>query len=208
MKNVKAVIFDLDGVLCSTDRYHFAAWKQLADRLGIYFDYSINDRLRGVSRMDSLDILLGDYRDNYSYEEKLLMADSKNETYKEMLNAMSNEDLSSSVYQTLVNLRERGYKLAVGSSSKNARLILKRLGLEDFFDAIADGTQIKNSKPDPEVFLKAAELLDVTPKDTVVVEDAQSGIAAARRGGFYAIGINVDGDDSISEFEELEKILL
>lgn len=207
MENIRAVIFDLDGVLCSTDMYHFAAWKQLADRLGLYFDESINDKMRGVSRMDSLDILLGDKKGDYSAEEKQLFAEEKNNTYRRMLGQMSEKDLSEDVFKTLVSLRNRGYKLGVGSSSKNAPFILERLGLGDFFDAVADGTQIKKSKPDPEVFLLAASLLKADPGSAVVVEDAESGILAARAGGFYAVGLGVMGDSEISKLSELLDIV-
>lgn len=185
----KAVIFDLDGVICFTDKFHYQAWKKLADRLGIYFDEEINDRLRGVSRMDSLDIILERSDKEYSQEEKNAFAEEKNETYKELLQQMSTADLSDEVRNTLEALREKGLKLAIGSSSKNTKMILERIGLGGFFDAISDGTNITKSKPDPEVFLKAAEFVSEAPADCLVIEDAEAGIDAAVAGGFHGAGL-------------------
>lgn len=186
---MKAIIFDLDGVICFTDKYHYIAWKKLADKHGIYFDEEINNRLRGVSRMDSLDIILERASKEYSAMEKEEMADEKNATYVELLKSMSTADLSDEVKQTLNELRNRGYKLAIGSSSKNTKMILGQLGLGEFFDAISDGTNITRSKPDPEVFLKAAQFLGLDPKDCLVVEDAKAGIQAAHDGGFKSAGL-------------------
>ncbi len=186
---MKAIIFDLDGVICFTDKYHYQAWKQLADKEGIYFDETINNRLRGVSRMDSLEIILERADKEYTQEEKEAMAAEKNATYVELLKEMSPADLSDEVRNTLETLRTRGYKLAIGSSSKNTKTILGRIGLGDFFDAISDGTNITKSKPDPEVFLKAAEFVGEDPADCLVVEDAHAGIDAAVAGGFESAGI-------------------
>ena len=186
----KAIIFDLDGVICRTDHYHYLAWKQLADRHGIPFNERDNDRLRGVSRMESLDIILEKSPVLYSDQEKLSMANEKNETYKKLLMQMTPADLPQGVLKTLQELRSRGLLLAIGSSSKNTKLILLRLGLADFFDAIADGTEICRSKPDPEVFLLAAKKLGVSPAETLVVEDADSGIEAAKAGGFCVVKVN------------------
>lgn len=188
---MKAIIFDLDGVICSTDEYHYKAWKKLADELGIFFDREINNRLRGVSRMESLNIILENGRKQYSDLEKIALAERKNQVYKELLKQMSTADLSVEVWETLQELRKKGYKLAVGSSSKNAKFILKQLGLEGFFDAIADGTDISFSKPNPEVFLLAAERLCCPPELCLVVEDATAGIEAAVRGGFTSAGIGM-----------------
>lgn len=187
--NYKAVIFDLDGVICFTDKYHYLAWKKMADGMGIYFDETINNRLRGVSRMESLEIILERYDRELSREEKQALAEEKNKTYVELLGQMTEKDLSSEVKETLDSLRERGLKLAVGSSSKNAKFILERLGLKDYFDAVSDGTNISRSKPDPEVFLKAAEFLHTAPADCLVVEDAKAGIEAAKAGGFDSAGL-------------------
>lgn len=189
MKNHKGIIFDLDGVICFTDKYHYLAWKALADRLGIYFDEQINNRLRGVSRMASLEIILERSQISYTDEQKEVFATEKNETYRTLLGQMSPVDLTDEVKSTLEQLRERGYLLAIGSSSKNAAFILDRIGLGDFFDAVADGTDITRSKPDPEVFLCAAKKLGLAPADCAVVEDAKAGIQAAKSGGMTALAL-------------------
>ncbi len=199
MNNIYAIIFDLDGVICSTDQYHYLAWKALADRLGIYFDEEINGQLRGVSRMESLEIVLGKHSSDYSAEEKMALAAEKNEIYKSYLASITPGDLSKEVRMTLHTLRQRGYLLAIGSSSKNTKQILTQLGLGQFFDAIADGTMITKSKPDPEVFLLAASMLGVSPENAIVIEDAESGIRAAKAGRFRAIGIKSDGNDPDSD---------
>ena len=186
---MKAVIFDLDGVICFTDKYHYLAWKETADGISVYFDEAINNRLRGVSRMDSLEIILEKSEKIYSEEEKAGLAAKKNAVYRELLKSMTTADLSDEVRETLDKLRSRGFKLAIGSSSKNAKLILSRIGLGYYFDAVSDGTNITKSKPDPEVFLKAASSLDLSPSDCLVVEDAMAGIEAAYRGGFESAGI-------------------
>ena len=193
----KAVIFDLDGVICFTDEYHYLAWKQLADKLNIPFDRTINERLRGVSRMDSLEIILEKYAGpELSAEEKEKLATEKNDIYRKSLENMSEKDLSDEVRETLNALRGKGLKLAIGSSSKNTKFILKQIGLEDFFDAISDGTNITRSKPDPEVFLKAAEFVREEPADCLVIEDAEAGIDAAVAGGFDSAGIGSAADYS------------
>ncbi len=199
---MKGIIFDLDGVICHTDEYHYQAWKSLADRLGVYFDKEINNRLRGVSRMDSLDIILENSEKKYSEEEKIALATEKNEMYKKLLEKMSPADLSIEVKTTLKALRGRGYKLAIGSSSKNAKFILNRLGIIALFDAISDGNNITKSKPNPEVFIKASEFIQLPNYECAVVEDAFAGIDAAKEGGFMAVGI---GD--AAEYEKTDKAL-
>lgn len=189
MKMYKGIIFDLDGVICFTDKYHYQAWKRLADNEGIYFDEEINNRLRGVSRMDSLEIILERSDREYTIAEKEQMAAAKNEEYVKLLAGMTTADLSDEVRNTLNTLRGKGYLLAIGSSSKNAKAILQRLGLGNFFDAVSDGTNISKSKPDPEVFLKAAEFLQLKPEECLVVEDAEAGIDAAVNGGFDSAGL-------------------
>lgn len=199
MNDIYAIIFDLDGVICTTDKYHYLAWKALADSLGLPFDEKVNGLLRGVSRMESLEIVLGEHSANYSQEQKTALATRKNEIYKSYLSAMTPGDLSKEVRSTLYTLRQRGYLLAIGSSSKNTRQILRQLGLGEFFDAVADGTMITRSKPDPEVFLLAASMLGVRPENAVVIEDAESGVRAAKAGRFRAIGIRTEGNDPNSD---------
>ena len=211
--NFQGIIFDLDGVICFTDEYHYRAWKMLADKLQIPFDRSVNNRLRGVSRMASLEIILEQYTGpKLSEEEKLALATEKNAFYRESLKEMSPADLSDEVKETLDELRNRGYRLAIGSSSKNAPFILHQIGLNGYFDAVSDGNNITNSKPDPEVFLKAAEMLALPPAVCLVVEDAVSGAEAAHRGGMRAACVgdaarNGAGDYNRSSFSMLLDIL-
>jgi len=186
---MKAFIFDLDGVIVSTDELHYEAWKQTADGERIFFDRKINERLRGVSRMESLDIILERAEKKYSQEEKAQLAESKNRIYRELLKKLTPADRLEGVTETLEQLRKRGYLLAIGSSSKNAPIILEKIGYKDYFDAISDGNNIKKSKPDPEVFLCAADMLGLKPEECFVVEDAEAGIRAAVLGGFVPLGI-------------------
>ena len=210
----QAVIFDLDGVICSTDEYHYQAWKQMADSMGIYFDRTINNRLRGVSRMESLEIILERY-DGPALSEarKVELATMKNDLYRESLHQLSPADLSAEVKDTLDALRAAGLKLAIGSSSKNTRFILGQLGLGDYFDAVSDGNNITRSKPDPEVFLKAAGMLGLDPAACLVVEDAVSGAQAGHAGGFAVACVGDAaaaraGDYNLTSFGELRSAAL
>lgn len=189
MSCFKGIIFDLDGVICHTDEYHYLAWQALADKLGVPFDRSVNERLRGVSRMESLNIVLERAERLYSDAEKAAFATEKNEMYRTFLSQMTPDDLPQGVRETLATLCKRGYRLAIGSSSKNTPLILDRLALTEAFDAVADGNGITHSKPDPEVFLLAAHKLGLSPLECLVIEDAESGVSAALAGGFTAAGI-------------------
>lgn len=201
----------MDGVICHTDMYHYQAWKQIADELGIYFDEEINNRLRGVSRMESFEIILERYEGTMSLEDKVVYTTRKNEAYKELLKNMSPADLSPEVKETLDGLRAKGLKLAIGSSSKNAGFILERLGLDGYFDAVSDGNNITRSKPDPEVFVKAAQLVGEASGDCLVVEDAKAGLEAAIGGGMdcAAMGDAVASGLAtydLTEFSDLLKI--
>lgn len=189
-RNISGLIFDLDGVLVFTDKYHYLAWKQIADEMGIPFDETINDKLRGVSRMQSLEIILENYSgEHLTDEQKIDIAERKNAIYRSYLQTMTPDDVSEEVRKTLEMLRRKGYKLAVGSSSKNAGFILEQVALENAFDAVSDGNMITRSKPDPEVFLKAASLIGCNVEQCAVIEDAESGIDAAKNGGMMAVAI-------------------
>ncbi len=187
---ITAILFDLDGVLLSTDHYHYLAWKSLADELGIPFNEKDNEQFRGVSRMDCLEILLKKCADRtFTDEEKIAYATEKNNRYRESLGALTPAFVSEEVRSTLRELRNRGYRMAVGSSSKNTRFILERTDLMNAFDGVADGNDIQKSKPDPEVFLKAAALVHTDPAHCAVIEDADAGILAASRGGMLPVAI-------------------
>ena len=209
----QAVIFDLDGVICFTDEYHYRAWKAMADGMGIPFDRTVNNRLRGVSRMASLEIILEKYEGpalNQAEKEKL--AQQKNDIYRESLKEMSTADLSSDVKETLDSLRAMGLKLAIGSSSKNTPFILGQIGLKDYFDAVSDGNNITRSKPDPEVFVKAAQMLGIAPECCLVVEDAVSGAEAGHAGGMKVAclgdaALNKAGDWNMQSIRELTDIV-
>lgn len=185
----EGILFDLDGVICHTDKYHYLAWKKIADDYGIYFDEAINSRLRGVSRMKSLDIILESYDSAMTVEEKRKAAEKKNDYYKLLLNELTPSDLSLDVKSTIELFKAEGVKQAIASSSKNAEFILKRLGLTGFFDAVIDGNKIKYSKPNPEVFSKAAEALNLPPERCLVVEDAQAGVEGAIAAAIDCAGI-------------------
>ncbi len=210
---MKAFIFDLDGVLVHTDCYHYLAWKKISDKLGICFNEQMNSRLRGVSRMESLEIVLETYQGPaISLEDKEELAREKNEYYKEYLLGMTAADVEKPVRETLEILKKNNYKLAIGSSSKNARYILEKVELLNYFDAVSDGTIINNSKPNPEVFLKAAYLLNVRPSECAVVEDACSGIDAAKAADMVAIAIGDakrygKADIKINSIEELQRLI-
>jgi len=186
---IQAVIFDLDGVIVSTDECHYLAWKRLADEQGIPFDRQINHRLRGVSRMQSLEIILERSRRQYAAQEKHDMAERKNQWYRQMLSSLTPRDILPGAMEVLRELKARGVKVAVGSSSRNSPLILQRIGLEGFFDATADGNDITHSKPHPEVFQKAAQRLNVRPEHCLVVEDAAAGVESAINAGMKCLAL-------------------
>ena len=193
--SIKGVIFDLDGVIVSTDEYHFQGWKRLADEEGIEFTREDNMRLRGVSRMQSLEFLLEKTTRKYTDEEKQEMAARKNSYYRELLQDITPDNILPGAMEIMEELKKRGIKIAIGSSSKNTPRILLRIDLENYFDAVSDGNDIKRGKPDPEVFLIAAERLSLAPQECLVVEDAKAGIEAALAGKMKAMGVGAAQDD-------------
>lgn len=186
---IRGVIFDLDGVLVSTDELHFQSWVFLAQREGIDFSREINLRLLGIGRMKSLDIVLEKAERSYTGEEKQALADLKNDHYRTLLEKLTPADVLPGARELLRALRERGIRLAVGSSSRNAPLILSIVDLEEAVDAVVDGSQVSRSKPDPEVFLLAAERIGIDPCECLVVEDAPAGVEAARRAGMAVLAV-------------------
>lgn len=188
---IHAIIFDLDGVLVDTAHYHFLAWKRLADELGIPLTLQDNERLKGVSRMESLRIILEIGNKQLSEREMIEMAEKKNEWFVEYINEMKPTEIFPGVKDLLARLKSEGYKIALASSSKNARQVIGILGIEPTFDAIVDGMMITHTKPDPEIFLTAAKLLNIHPSTCLVVEDAEAGVAAALSAGMQCIGIGL-----------------
>jgi beta-phosphoglucomutase len=188
-KQIKACIFDLDGVIVDTAKYHYLAWKRLAEELGFYFSPEQNERLKGVSRMRSLEILLEVGGKKLSQKEMEKAADKKNRWYVEFISKITPDEILPGAYELLIELKTNKIKRALGSASKNARTILDRLELNRFFDAVIDGNKVSKAKPDPEVFLKAAEELKIIPEECIVFEDAQAGIEAAINGKMRCIGV-------------------
>ncbi|AOZ92498.1 beta-phosphoglucomutase [Paenibacillus crassostreae] len=186
---IQACLFDLDGVLVDTAKYHFLAWKRLADELGFEFTENDNERLKGVSRMASLDILLSVGNVQLDEETKIALAEKKNNWYVDYISKMDASEILPGSLAFLQELKERGIKIALGSASKNAMTILNNANLVPYFDAIIDGTKTSNAKPDPEVFVLGAQEVQVDPEHCVVFEDAEAGIEAAIRAGMRSIGI-------------------
>jgi len=185
----KAFIFDLDGVIVDTARYHYLAWSRLAKELNIPFNERDNERLKGVSRNQSLDILLSLQGRSATAAEKERMATRKNQWFVEYINSMDRSEIFPGVEELLKTLKRKGMHLALASSSKNAPQVVNTLGIADLFDVIVDGSMVENAKPDPEIFLLTAKKLNIAPALCVVVEDAAAGIAAAIAAGMKCIGV-------------------
>lgn len=202
----KGLIFDLDGVLVDTAKYHYLAWKALAQRFGIHFTEGDNEKLKGVSRQASLEIILDIGGIVMDASQKKECCDEKNEMYLSYIRGLKKSEIFPGVHQFLEDARANGYKIALGSASQNARLILERLELTGLFDAVVDGNLISNAKPDPEVFIKGSTALGVVPTRCIVFEDSVAGLIAAHRGGMKAVGIGNEklkayGDMVIPGFE-------
>lgn len=186
---MKAGLFDLDGVIVDTAKFHYLAWRELANGLGFDISEEQNEHLKGISRMESLDRILAMGGVSLPDDEKIRLATIKNGRYVDMIKQMPASEILPGAKDYLLQLRGRGVKIALGSASKNAELILRNLGILELFDAVIDGNKVSKSKPDPEVFLLGAQELGVTPTDCVVYEDAAAGVAAAKAGGMHAVGI-------------------
>lgn len=206
----KGLVFDLDGVITDTAKFHYQAWKALADSIGIAIDLQFNEQLKGISRMDSLDRILvhGGKENDYSAAEKEAMAADKNANYVKLLDALTPDDLLPGVKNFLDQAKELNIPCSLASASKNAPFILKKLGVYDYFDAIVDPASLKKGKPDPEIFIKAAQLINLEPSEAIGFEDAQAGIAGIKEAGMYAVGVEgskplTQADMTIKSFEEL-----
>jgi len=186
---IKALLFDLDGVIVSTEKNHFEAWRETASKLGIPFSEHDNEALKGVNRVDSLKQILKLGNKTVSAEEFESLLVFKNDMYLDSITTLSKDDLLPGVHSLLLQAKSMGVKIGLGSSSKNAPMILTRLGITDLFDVIIDGNGVTHPKPNPEVFLNGAKILGLAPSDCLVFEDASSGVAAAKAGGFIAIGV-------------------
>lgn len=209
MAEIKACIFDMDGVLVSTEIYHFKAWKRLAATIGIDIDETFNENLKGVSRSVCIDLILKHGGVEKTQAEKDALAAQKNEWFLEYVKSeITPANVYPGVIDFLKSLKQQGYKTAIGSASKNAPLLVEKLGIAQYFDALVDGNMITKAKPNPEVFLKGAELIGVAPQNCVVFEDAISGVEAAKNGGMFCIGVGSPqllskADFCISGFTEM-----
>jgi len=197
---IKACLFDLDGVVVDTARYHYLAWKKIADDLGFSFSEHDNERLKGVSRMESLDILLEIGKIKVDLQTKEKLAATKNSLYVSYIQKMTPDEILPGVIRFLDELHNSGMLIALGSASKNALSILDKINISEKFDAIIDGNKVSKAKPDPEVFLKGAIELGIDPQNCLVFEDAQAGIDAARNGGMHIIGIGQPENLTNAEF--------
>jgi beta-phosphoglucomutase len=194
MTRFTAVVFDLDGVITDTAHYHYLAWKRLAESVNVPFDEAFNEHLKGVDRMGSLELILGAAAGNYTMEQKLALADSKNRHYQELIATMGAKDLLPGAVDALAAVRAAGLKIGLASVSKNAFTVLDMLGIRDRFDVVVDAARITHSKPHPEIFLTAAAQLGVAPGDCLGVEDAVAGVASIKAAGMFALGV---GDPNV-----------
>jgi len=207
----KGFVFDLDGVITDTAKYHYIAWKELADSIGISIDPVFNEQLKGISRMDSLDRILahGNKAEMFSSEQKEELAKKKNDHYVELLKSLTPADLLPGVKEFITQAKERKVPCAIASASKNAPVILEKLGVIADFDFIVDPDSLSHGKPDPEIFIKAAEALSISPQEAVGFEDAQAGIDGIKAAGMYAVGIITEGqlsgaDQLVHRLDELD----
>lgn len=199
----KGFVFDLDGVITDTAKFHYLAWKDLADEIGIEIDLKFNEQLKGISRMDSLERILayGNKSDTFTTEQKEALAEKKNTHYVELLQDLTPDDLLPGVQEFLNDAKAQNIPCAIASASKNAPFILEKLGVQDAFDAIVDPATLTKGKPDPEIFVRAAEAINITPAEAVGFEDAQAGLDGIKAAGMYAVGVysgeELHGADSI-----------
>ncbi len=192
MAEIKGFIFDLDGVITDTAEYHYLGWKKLAEEEGLAFDREFNEKFRGVSRMECLDLLLEANDRKVTPEERKELAERKNNYYREYLKSISEDNLLEGIEEILKRVKTEGYKMAIASASKNTKIVVNKLDIKDMFDTISDGYSVKNSKPAPDLFLHTAEKMDLKPAECVVFEDAEAGIDAALAANMTAVGIGPD----------------
>lgn len=188
---IKGFLFDLDGVITDSAEYHYRAWKKLAEKIGIQIDREFNEQLKGVDRMDSLDRILkyGNKENDFTAQEKAALAVEKNNDYLTLIESITPEDILPGIMELISQIKEHDLKMGLTSASKNAPFILERLGISKEFDIVVDPATLSKSKPDPEIFLKGAELLGLEPAECIGVEDAEAGIESIRRAGMFSVGV-------------------
>lgn len=209
MKKINAVVFDLDGVITDTAHFHFLAWKKLANDLGIPFDEAFNETLKGISRMDSLELILenGNKKSSYNSSEKEELADRKNSHYQELLKELTPNDILPGIKELIADIKSDGLPIGLASVSKNAQIVLKALNLEASFDYVVDAATVKNSKPHPEIFLTACKKLGALPKQSIGIEDALAGVEAIKASEMFAVGVGSilqNADYRVDVTEELQ----
>lgn len=187
----KLIIFDLDGVITDTAKFHYLAWKKLTNKIGIDIDIEFNEQLKGVGRLDSLERILANYNisNNYTEEEKIKLSNEKNNYYVSLIDNMTSDDILSGIIELINWLKEKGFKIALGSASRNAPRIINHLGIAEYLDYIVDPDSVKLGKPAPDLFLKAASHFNTKPEECIVIEDAFSGVQAAKAANMYAVGV-------------------
>lgn len=202
---LKGVIFDLDGVITNTAEYHYQAWAYLGKEIGIEIDRTFNEKLKGISRMESLELILehGNKADLYTKEEKMALAEKKNNYYKESIKQMTKKDLLPGIEKLLQELKDHQIKIALASASKNGPMILKKLEIEAYFDYIVNPAYIKNGKPAPDIFLDALNGLGLKAQEAIAIEDARAGVEAIQKAGMIAVGVGVEADVMVNSTEEL-----
>ena len=208
---IKGLIFDLDGVITDTAEYHYLAWKSLAEKIGIEIDRAFNEQLKGISRMESLELILqhGNKSEAYTLEEKEKLAAQKNEEYKEYIKQVTPADLLPGIAELLRDAREQGIKMSLASASKNAPEIMQRLEIDGLFEGIVDPASLKAGKPDPEIFIRGAELLGLSVKECVGLEDAEAGIESINAAGMFSVGVGTkdamkEADYAVESTAELD----
>lgn len=188
-KKIKGIIFDLDGILTDTAEYHYRSWKKPLEDIGIYFSKSDNEKLRGLSRRDSIRTIISEKKAKISKEKEEEIMDDKNKYYQYLISDLNRDDMLPGIYDILCNLKEKKYRLAVASSSRNAKIVIDSLGLNSFFETVSDGNSVERSKPAPDLFLLTAEMIDIKPENCLVLEDSKAGVKGAKRAGMWVIGI-------------------
>ncbi|MBM7555045.1 beta-phosphoglucomutase [Thalassobacillus pellis] len=215
MKQISGILFDLDGVITDTAEYHYKAWKQLADDLDIPFDREFNEKLKGIGRMESLELILQHGNKQLTAEEKERQATKKNEHYKQMIELITPADILPGVLEFMNEIKDAGVKTALASSSKNAQAVIENLEITHLLDSVVNAAEIKNGKPAPEIFLKAADQLGLSSENCAGVEDAQAGVEAIKAAEMFAVGVGdqkalkkadwVVEDTSQLDFKELQQ---
>ena len=191
MKKISGIIFDLDGVITDTSEFHFLAWKELADTLGVEINRAFNEKLKGISRMESLELILdhGNISEKFTVDEKLALATKKNDHYKQLIETVTQDDILPGIEDLLIEIKSENIKIGVASASRSASIVIGRLGITNYFDYIIDSNTVIHGKPDPEIFLKVADYLNIPAVNCIGIEDAYAGVKAINAAGMFSVGV-------------------